>query len=186
MNENKSNYELKEVQLKDGQKLILRKPELEDAEKMIEYLNTVGGESDNLLFGKGEFRLSLEQEIEYIKNMSNATNSLMLLGIIDNNIVSVAQISANNRKRIAHNSEIAISVKKEYWRKGIGSIMMGELISFAKEQGITKNISLGVKASNVKAINMYEKMGFVKVGMHKNFFNINGDFDDEILMDMYL
>lgn len=186
MNEFLSIYILKEIQIKNGQNLILRKPMVDDAEKMIEYLNTVGGESDNLLFGKDEFHLTVEQEMEYIKNINNTTNTLMILGIIDNNIVSVAQISGNSRKRIDHNSEIAISVKKEYWRNGIGNVMMEELIGFAKKQGTIKNISLGVKASNFNAIKMYKKFGFIKVGVHKNFFYVSGIFDDEILMDLYL
>lgn len=33
---------------------------------------------------------------------------------------------------------------------------------------------------------MYEKSGFEKIGKHKDFFNINGDYDDEILMDLYI
>jgi len=33
---------------------------------------------------------------------------------------------------------------------------------------------------------MYEKFGFEKIGTHKNYFNINGDFDDEILIDLYI
>lgn len=177
---------LSEIELKSGELLILRKPIIEDAQKMIEYLNIVGGESDNLLFGKGEFRLTVEQEMEYIKSLSNSTNTLMILGIINNSIVSVAQISGSNRKRIAHNSELSISVKKEYWRKGIGSIVMEELIRFAKENGTIKNISLGVKASNSKAMKLYEKFGFEKTGVHKNFFNINGNFEDEILMDLHI
>jgi RimJ/RimL family protein N-acetyltransferase len=181
-----SNYPLREVQLKNGKRLILRKPVTSDAEKMVEYLNIVGGESDNLLFGKGEFRLTVEQEMEYIKSISDSANTLMLLGIIDKNIVSVAQISSSNRKRIAHNSEISISVKKEYWRNGIGTIIMNELISFAKDHDTIRNISLGVKTNNHNAIKLYEKFGFIKVGVHKNFFNINGVFEDEILMDLYL
>lgn len=186
MNAKLENNNLKEVELRNGDHLILRKPMIDDAEKMVEYLNTVGGESDNLLFGKDEFRLTIEQEMEYIKNISKDTNTLMILGIIDSNIVSVAQISSNNRKRIAHNSEISISVKKEYWRTGIGSIVMEELIRFGKEHNTIKNISLGVRSSNVNAIKMYEKFGFIKVGIHKNFFNIEGNFYDEILMDLYL
>jgi RimJ/RimL family protein N-acetyltransferase len=186
MNVNSFNYISKEVQLKNGKKVILRKPAPEDAEKMVEYLNIVGGESDNLLFGKGEFRLTASQEAEYIKSISSSNNTLMLIGIVDDNIVSVAQIAGSNRKRIAHNAEVSISVKKEYWGNGIGTIVMGELISFAKEHATIKNISLGVKASNVNAMKLYEKLGFVKVGLHKNFFNIDGVFDDEVLMDLYL
>jgi len=179
-----SNYILKEIELKNGEKLVLRKPMIEDASKMIEYLNVVGGESENLLFGKDEFHLTAQQEIEHIKSISNAANTLMVLGVINNKIVSVAQISSPNRKRIAHNSDVSISVKKEYWKNGIGSAVMEELIRFAKENDTIKNISLGVKASNKNAIRMYEKFGFVKVGVRKDYFNINGDFDDEILMDL--
>lgn len=61
---------------------------------------------------------------------------------------------------------------------------MQEVISSAKKCGTVKNISLGVKASNKNAIRMYEKFEFKKVGVHKDYFNINGDFDDEILMDL--
>lgn len=109
----------------------------------------------------------------------------MILGIVDNHIASVSQISGNNRKRTAHIGELCISVKKDYWNMGIGSVVMKELISFAKEHKI-RNVSLGVKASNSKAMKLYEKFGFEKVGVHKNYFNINGTYDDEILMDLYL
>ena len=186
MNTNSSNNILKEKKLKTGEFLILRKPIEEDAKNMIEYLNLVGGESDNLLFGKDEFHLSVEQEREHIKRVNSDENTLMILGIIDANIVSVAQISCPNRVRIAHNSEVSISVKKHHWKKGIGSVVMEELIKFAKENETIKNISLGVKASNKNAILMYEKFGFEKVGIHRNNFNINGIFDDEILMDLYI
>ena len=181
-----SKHVLKEIKLKDGQQLILRKPVVEDAKRMVEYLNIVGGESDNLLFGKDEFRLTVEQEMKYIENISNDANILIILGIINDNIVSVAQISSPNRKRIAHNSDVSISVKKEYWGNGIGSAVMEELIRFAREHDKIKNISLGVKASNHRAIAMYEKFGFKKVGLHKDYFNVEGNFDDEILMDLYI
>ena len=181
-----SKHILKEIKLNNGQQLILRKPVVEDAKRMVEYLNIVGGESDNLLFGKDEFRLTVEQEMKYIENISNDANILIILGIINDNIVSVAQISSPNRKRIAHNSDVSISVKKEYWGNGIGSAVMEELIRFAREHDKIKNISLGVKASNHRAIAMYEKFGFKKVGLHKDYFNVEGNFDDEILMDLYI
>lgn len=177
---------LKVIKLRNGKELLLRKPTEDDAEAMIKYLNTVGGESDNLLFGENEFRLSVEQEREYIKNISSDNNTLMILGIIDNNIVSVSQVSASSRKRIAHNSELAISVKKEYWGMGVGSANIEALIDFAKNHKTIKTISLGVKSNNKKAKHLYEKFGFKEIGIHKNFFNIDGNYDDEILMDLYL
>ena len=177
---------LKELKLKNGQQLVLRKPVVEDAEKMIKYLNIIGGQSDNLLFGQGEFHLTVEQEAEHIRKISIDGNTLMVLGIINDSIVSVAQISSPNRKRIAHNSEISISVMKEYWRNGIGEAVLEELIRFAKEHSIIKNVSLGVRASNKNAISLYEKLGFKQVGVHKGYFNVNGEIDDEIIMDLYI
>jgi RimJ/RimL family protein N-acetyltransferase len=177
---------LKIIKLKSGKELLLRRPKEDDAEAMIEYLNIVGGESDNLLFGKNEFRLTVEQEREYISNVNINDNALMILGIIDNQIVSVSQVSSSNRKRIVHNSELAISVKEEYWGMGIGTAVMEVLIDFAKNHDTIRTISLGVKASNKKAQHLYEKLGFEKVGVHRNFFNIDGNYDDEILMDLYI
>ncbi len=109
----------------------------------------------------------------------------MLLGFIDDNLVSTSHISSPFRSRVIHNAEISISVKREYWSMGIGTAGMKELISFAKNKG-TKNILLGVIEDNYNAIKLYEKFGFVKVGEHKNFINVNGIYCNEILMDLYL
>lgn len=177
---------MKEVKLKNGEVLFIRKPTIEDAENMIKYLNNIGGESDNLLFSKDDFHLSIEQEKEYIKNLTNNTNSIMLLGLINNEIISVSGLVTSSRKRIAHNSEFSISVKKAYWGLGVGNAIMDATINFAQSTKMIKNISLGVKSDNVNAIKLYEKHGFVKIGVHKNFFNIDGIYYDEILMDLNL
>ena len=175
-----------EVQVKDGRILILRSPVIEDAEKMIDYMNAIGGESDNLLRGPNEFELTKEQETDRIIKDNNDPNTYMIIGTINGHIASVAQIQSSDRKRIAHNAELAISVKKEYWRCGVGTAVMQELINHAKELGTIRNISLGVKAGNANAMKLYEKFGFERTGIHRDFFNVNGVYDDEILMDLHI
>lgn len=177
---------INEITLADGLRLVVRKLTVEDAPAMIEYMNAIGGESDNLLRGKNEFDLTAEQETERIEKDNSDPDMFMIVGVIGGRIVSAAQIHSNSRKRIAHNSEAAVSVRKEYWRKGVGTALMGELINHAKQLGTTKNISLGVRAGNSNAISLYEKYGFEKVGLHKNYFNVDGTYYDEILMDLYL
>ncbi|MCX0410950.1 GNAT family N-acetyltransferase [Clostridium perfringens] len=181
-----NNNILKSITLKDSKKLILRKPLEYDAENIIKYLNTVDSESNNLLFGKGEFPLTVEQEKAYISRINQSSNFFMVIGTINNEIVSVAQLSSPNMKRISHNSEIVLSVRKDYWNIGIGSAVMEELIKFAKDKESIKTISLGVREYNVNAIKLYEKYGFKKIGIHKNYFNIEGSYYDEILMDLYI
>ena len=184
MTEGKNLYKPKERHLKNGELLTIRTPEAQDAKSMISYLNQVGGESDNLLFGENEFPLTVEQETSYLKSLEGRSGTLMLLGLLDSEIVSVAQISSLPRKRIAHNAEIALSVKKAHWQKGIGRHVMEELLTFAKNSGTIRTVSLGVKADNETAIRLYEKLGFEKIGVHKDYFLIRGEYFDELLMDL--
>lgn len=177
---------LNEVTMKNGQLMILRRPEAEDAEQLLKYLNRVGGESDNLLFGKNGFaHMTVEQEKKHIENMNRTPNTLMMLGVIGGEIVSISQICGKTAPRIAHNFELSITVSRNCWNIGVGTAAMTEMIHFAKEHG-AKCVHLGVKANNTLAIRLYEKFGFSKIGVHKDFFNVGGVFYDELLMDLYL
>ncbi len=177
---------MKEIELKNGDRLFIAKAQKEDAKGIIEYLNIVGGESDNLLFGKNEFKMAVEQEKNYLDSLESLPTSIMLCGKIGGKIASVCSISAPSRERIAHTSEMAVSVKKEYWGMGIATAMMSELIDFARQTSKIEIIHLGVRAQNKNAIHLYKKFGFEEIGIYKNFFKIDDRYYDEILMNLYL
>ena len=103
---------MKISKLKNNKYLILRKSTVCDAKEVLEYLNCVGGESDYLLFGKDEFLLDIEEEQAYLKRINKDNDSIMLLGIIDGEIISVSQVYKVDGIRTEHNCEIGISVKK--------------------------------------------------------------------------
>ncbi len=172
--------------LKNGKELVIEKAKVSDAKEIIEYLNIVGGESDNLLFGKDEFRLTVEEEEKYIESLSDSTTSALFLGRIDNKIVSVASVVSANRNRIAHHGDVALSVKQEFWGLGIGYKMMGNVKNFAKDNGTTTILHLGVRSDNVNAIELYKKCGYEEIGVFKKFFKIGDEYFDEILMNLYL
>lgn len=171
--------------LKNGQELTIEKALPEDAKDILEYLNIVGGESDNLLFGKNGISMSIEQERNFIKNINNSNKSCMLIGHIDGILASIVSLSGSERERIAHRGEIAVSVRKDYWNLGVGSLMMKELIQFAKEAGI-EVIGLEVKSDNSNAIHLYEKFGFRRIGTYEKFFKIDGKYYNSELMNLYL
>lgn len=173
------------MKLKNGQELITQKAKPEDAKEILEYLNIIGGESDNLLFGKNGFSMTIEQESNYIKNINSSNKSCMLIGRINGIIVSVVSISGSERERIAHRGEIAVSVRKDYWNLGIATVMMEELILFAKVAEI-EVIGLEVKSDNINAIHLYEKLGFKRIGTYEKFFKINGKYYDSEMMNLYL
>ena len=63
-----------------------------------------------------------------------------------------------------------VVVHPDYRKKGVAYRMLGELISRGeKEFGITE-FTLEVRCSNMAAIRLYEKLGFVSEGVRKNFY----------------
>ena len=172
--------------LRNGKELIIRRAEKNDAQEILDYLNTIGGESDNLLFGANEFNMTVEQEEQFIESFQKSRTSALFVGISDSRIVCVGSISAPSRKRISHQGDVAISVLKEYWGIGVGTCLMNEIISFAKNSGELEVLHLGVKEDNVRAIELYNKLGFKEIGVYPKFFKINGEYYDEILMNLYI
>lgn len=165
--------------------IIIRKAKTKDAKEIINYLNQVGGESDNLLFGFNEFSMSIEDEKAYIKKINSSFRDCMLIALIDNEIVGIASLQGYNRIRVEHRGNLAVSVKKKYWHQGIATKIIKRLIDFAKERKIVV-IELEVKSDNFNAINLYKKLGFEKIGVYKKFLKINEKFYDAYLMNLYL
>lgn len=172
--------------LRNGMELLIEKAVQKDADKLIAYLNTVGGESDNLLIGENEFPMNVEQEENFISKINSSECSALFVGKIKNDITCVGSIQSPDKARISHQSDIAVSVKKAYWNMGIGTELLKTLIEFAKRTNKIEIIHLGVKSDNDNAIELYTKMGFIKIGLYEKFFKINGIYYDEILMNLYL
>lgn len=62
-----------------------------------------------------------------------------------------------------------IAVSPEYRGKGIGFALMNSLKELAAGKNID-NLILEVRESNYPAIHLYEKTGFIRAGIRKNFY----------------
>lgn len=84
---------------------------------------------------------------------------------------------------ITDNLEIInLYVDEEYQGMGFGSIIMEFVIDICEQSNIN-NLSLEVRSSNVKAINLYEKYGLKKSHIRKNYYvNENKETEDAIVM----
>ncbi len=173
--------------LKDGRTLTLRDPALSDAQTLIDFLKTVGSETDFLLADEdGIAGLTLESEQRWIAETLSAPHSKMFIGTVDGEIVLVCDVRAAGRPRIAHAAGIAISIKRAYWGLGIGGIAMQAMIDFARSTGELRMLSLEVRAGNERAIALYQRFGFAEIGRHRARINVRGTYYDEILMDLDL
>jgi ribosomal-protein-alanine N-acetyltransferase len=63
-----------------------------------------------------------------------------------------------------------IAVHPSYRRQGLGERIVSSLLEYGKEKQLS-NISLEVRESNTAAKALYEKLGFLSVGVRKNFYS---------------
>lgn len=74
---------------------------------------------------------------------------------------------------------------KKRWNRGIGTEMLTRLIELAKEMKL-KVIELEVISDNARGINLYHKLGFVDIGIYKDYFYVNEKFKDAVVMQKLL
>ena len=159
--------------------IIIKEARPEDAVKLIEYTKIVGAQTDNLSFGKEGAGDTHEVE-EFIRRINSDPNSVMYFAWKNDDIVGCANISGMKR-RMSHRANFAISVAKSEWGSGIGSALLEKCISFAKDNEI-EIINLDTRSDNFRAISLYKKFGFVKIGRMPAFSKINGEYIDADLM----
>jgi RimJ/RimL family protein N-acetyltransferase len=80
---------------------------------------------------------------------------------------------------------LAVSVDRGFRRRGVGKALMNALIDRARDQGI-RRLELQVFVRNSPAIALYEKLGFVRDGLHKMAFLKQGVWVDEYTMALIL
>lgn len=100
----------------------------------------------------------------YIDNFGKKKDDYCLVAEIENRIVGAVwiRILADEIRGYGNvdkeTPEFAISILKEYRQKGIGTLLMNEMIKYLKHNGY-KNTSLSVDKKNYAA-KMYQKLGF--------------------------
>jgi len=75
------------------------------------------------------------------------------------------------------------AVKPELRGRGIGRAMMEHMLGRASERGV-EYVYLQVRPSNREAKELYKSLGFVGIGIRKNYYRDN--FEDAIVMGLKL
>ena len=176
-------YPAETITLRDGSACTLRSAEPEDAVPMIRYMKAMLGETRFLLRTPEEFDYTPEQEARILARNRSDPRSLMLTAERDGEIIATASFASHGSKaRVAHRAELGISVRKDFWRQGIGSALMERLIASAAKLGY-EQLELTVSCSNRRALNLYLKSGFKVYGTRPHGMkHADGSYDDDYLM----
>jgi len=179
------NMQNKNIELANNLTLTISQAIPEDAKQIVVFLNTVGGETDFLTFGANEFPLTVPEEEEAIAQCLEKNLCLMLVGKIGDEIVSQLFLQRSGKLRISHVGDLGVTVSKKYWGNSIGNHMMRVAIEWARDNGITK-IQLQVRADNVRAVQLYNKLGFTIEGTVTRALKIGNVYFDDYLMGLHL
>lgn len=92
-------------------------------------------------------------------------NNHYIVAVIDGSVVGYCGYYGVAGEGYIYN----VAVSPRFRRQGIGYKMLSELIRHAEERGIF-SMTLEVRKSNLPAINLYKKLGFVEAGIRKDFY----------------
>ncbi len=100
-------------------------------------------------------------------------------------VVGWCDIRPRNGKDFAHCGVMGMGVKNGYRHQGIGSRLLNATIDAARGFGMER-VELEVYTSNIPAIRLYEKRGFVKEGVRKKARKLDGEYFDIMMMALFL
>ena len=162
----------------------IRRAELSDAPKLLEFFKKVGSETDFLMMDENGVGMTAQEEETHLKQYDNPAYGLYLVAVNEHgDIVGQSAITQEypTRKKAEHIYGFGIAVLKEYWGMGIATKMMEQLINHAKQIGVGR-LDLFVITTNERAINLYKKFGFQIEGALKKCHKIGNDYQDEFIM----
>lgn len=86
-------------------------------------------------------------------------------------------------KKLAHQSLFVIIVDEKVRNKGVGTLLLKEIMRLAKKRGV-EVLHLEVYEKN-PAVRLYERLGFKKYGCHPRYLkDREGNYYDKIFMQM--
>ena len=97
-------------------------------------------------------------------------------------IVGTAGLHLNGNPRMRHSGAIGIMIHRDFQGLGVGKQLMGTLIDLGDNWLMLERIELSVFVDNVRAIALYEQLGFVKEGIKRKAAIRDGSYVDEFIM----
>ncbi len=115
--------------------------------------------------------------VQGIEDALTYSYSTMLTAVLGGDIVGFACLY----QMVDEGEIVQVAVTPKFQGQGIGRQLLGGLIRHGIEHGVTRFI-LDVRVSNDRAVKLYEKAGFKKLALQKNFYS--QPTEDGWLMEM--
>ncbi len=161
-------------------KVEIRERTVEDTEKFCEFINKLDNEAKYMLYEKGERNISSEIIKRNIENIIS-NGDACYIAIAQNQIVGFIIAVREKFIRTDHVADIVAGILEEYCGNGIGFELFQHIFKWAEASSV-KRLELTVITENIRAVNLYKKIGFKIEGLREKSTSISGSFYDEYYM----
>ncbi|HEY7292850.1 MAG TPA: arsinothricin resistance N-acetyltransferase ArsN1 family A [Vicinamibacterales bacterium] len=104
-------------------------------------------------------------------------------GVADQQVVGWASLNPYNpRPAYDHAADFSVYVERSARHQGVGRQLLHHLVATARELGFHKMV-LAALARNEAGIALYERCGFVRVGVYREMGQLDGEWVDVLLME---
>ena len=128
--------------------------------------------------------LPLERVQEFVRE-SVATGVAQFVAVDDSLVVGWCDIFPAWAHAIQHCGSVGMGLLPAYRGHGIGQQLLSACLAKARSNGITR-VELEVRADNVRAIRLYERMGFTREALKRHGMRFDGVYYDSIQMSRLL
>ena len=162
-----------------------RAPKEEDAQAIMDFARVLFASTDQVLTTLEEYTITLEEEKKWINRPQTEPCAFILIAEADGKVIGLLDFATRPRKKAAHTGEFGVSVHPDYQGRGIGRMLIENLLVWAKTNTQVEKVFLNVMATNQRAIRLYKRLGFLEEGRHvKAVKQKDGQYVD--LIQMYL
>jgi putative acetyltransferase len=116
------------------------------------------------------------------RNAALPAGHVQLVAVIDGKVIGTAGLHPADLRRRAHVASVGMAVHDAYAGQGAGRALMDALLERADRWMNIKRIELTVWSDNMRAIALYESVGFEREGVLRAYAFRDGAYVDALTM----
>ncbi|MGH6987423.1 MAG: GNAT family N-acetyltransferase [Caulobacteraceae bacterium] len=124
----------------------------------------------------------LSIEARRARHLALPASHTVIAAVVEAKLVGIGGLHPLENPRRAHAASLGMVVHDDHAGRGVGRAILGALIDKADRWLGIRRLELTVWADNRRAIDLYERAGFVREGVHVAYAFRDGAFVDALAM----